>query len=370
LVKISYLEITARSDYPHLGRPDLHLWEPTLQTLAKQTMKDFEYIVVDVFYEERKDYFKDHNYGLRIKHVPPVPSVWGGLGLCQTAHQFNTGLMYADGELIFMGADSGMYPPDLMANLWKHYQEGYFVSTGFGADMTYADESSEGLNAFGVLKGTFVKGGNIVPTDWYSFLGYRGDILMDHRYVQLFLDGTWTWTRITPQWYFGISSLSLKAALEVNGFDECFDGCTNLSDIDLGYRLDMLGHKLAMFKDCYTIEAYAGRDWHPKMRFPRPEIVCSYALLKRNILLSRSRVNTGDTEGLTDWLIRNVCNTVCEVKQTCREKCSYRAPFWNMSEPELFDLWKREAASYKVDLELERDMRLDGEYVEGTMVNV
>ena len=81
--------------------------------------------------------------GLKIKHIPASPNIWTPHGLVQTCHQFNKGIIHADGELLFFDADSGMLHPQLMENLWKHYQDGYFVSLGFGSDVTFAPELQE-----------------------------------------------------------------------------------------------------------------------------------------------------------------------------------------------------------------------------------
>lgn len=379
MVRISYLEITARTDYPTVGRPDLHLWEPTLQTLERQSFKDFEYIVIDVFYHERPDYFKQHSHGLRIKHIPSGPYVWNDLGICQTAHQFNKGVIHADGELIFMGADSGMYPPQFFENVWRHYKdEAWFVSAGFGADLTHAKHLVEGVNALGQEKKTLIDSKDedpLIPIDWYSFLGFHGPVRMDHRYEALFRGNTTKGARITPQWYFGISSVSLKAMLEVNGFDEAFDGSVALSDIDLGFRLALAGYdRLAMFRDVYTVEAYAGSEWHPKMRMPKPEILCCYALLRASQHLKRYRANQGSPAPEADlekWMIDEICHKRCELLQTCREKCQQRAPFYNKNETELYKVWRENVLRNRFNLELEREMRISGdEHGEGTFVNV
>jgi len=379
MVKLSMIQITARANYPTAGREDLHLWEPTLQTLAHQTFKDFELIVVDVFYDERPDYFKEHNYGLKIKHIPATPNPWHKWGLVQTCSQFNKGIIHADGELILTDADSSMLPPNLLEQLWKHYQDGYFVSLGFGADLTFATElyerklNAEGIYEFktGIWQGTQLeeaKKRSIVPTGWYSFLGYKGLVIMDHRYRQLFANSNREMTLIKPDWYYGISTISLEAALKVNGYDTSFDGDSALNDVDMGYRLVQAGYnKLAMFRDSYIIEAYAKLGWHPKMRSPRPEIKCNFAILQFNRWTYRYRVNTPLSPRDINYIITNICTNKCPIKEQCR-KLSHRGPFFNKNEPELFEYWRRYGASFQIDLEIEREMRKNGES-EGTFVN-
>lgn len=359
--KISIIEVTARGDYPIVGRPDLHLWEPTLQTLDKQKFREFEYIVVDLFYDERKDYFKDHNYGLRIKHVPGYPNIWHEKGVVQICHQFNTGIIHADGELLLFIADSNMFHPYLLQNLWEHYiTDGKFVSLGFGADVSYADKSLQDMSRV-----------DIVPTEWYRFLGYEGKLHIDHRYNKLFEQHPdKNMAIIDSEWYYGISTCELEAALKINGFDEAFDGDGALNDIDFGNRLHMIGYvgKLAMYRDSYVIEAYAGTGWHKKM--VRPEIKCNYGLLLFNKRRGRYHVNEPLSEMDVDYIINNLCTKECGVRDKC-QTLPHRGPFFNKNELENFVHWKKHGATYKVDLRLERQMRKENrDYHEGIFVNV
>ena len=48
---ISVIMPTARDDFPIIGLPDLHLFEPTMKSLVKQNFKDFEVIIVDAFHK-------------------------------------------------------------------------------------------------------------------------------------------------------------------------------------------------------------------------------------------------------------------------------------------------------------------------------
>lgn len=367
MVKISYVEITARSDYPTVGRKDLHIWEPTLQTLAKQTMKDFEVIVVDIFYHERPNYFKEHNYGLKIKHIPSAPNIWFDLKLPQPCHQINKGFIHADGELLFVNGDSFMYPPDFMANLWKHYQEGYFVASGFASELTYFEPRK-------IRNKIEVKVSSVFPTEWYRFLGFDGRVHVHDRYMKYLVEANRDMAIIHPGEYYGASTLSLEAALKVNGFDQAFDGDSVLADCDMGKRLATAGYnKVAMFKDCYCVEAMAELGWHPKMRHGRQGgIKCNYALMMFNELTCRYRANDPLSEADIQWIINKIClGGRCGQIRVCKEINRF-FPFFLKEETELVEYWKKYQAPMSVDLELEREMRIDGEepYLEGTFVNV
>lgn len=358
MTKISFIECTARSNFPIAGKPNLHLWEVTLQTLAKQSFTDFEYIIADIFWHERKDYFKDHNYGFKIKHIPAAPNVWHDIGLCQICHQFNKGIIHADGDLLFFCADSNMLHPNLMQQLWQHYQEGWFISLGFGADVSYGPK---------ILQDTART--NIVPTEWYRFLDFHGHIHMDQRYNAMFENSDKKFMQIPPNWYYGISTVSLEAALKINGFDECFDPDVTLSDVDFGYRLGLAGYKnIAICRDCYTIEAYAGVDWHPSMK-PRTEVKCTNGLMLYNKYAKKYRANEGLSYSDIDQIINHICRNECTVRNICRT-LPHRGPFYNKNEMNLYNKWLKDGATYRIDLEFERELRKDGEaYTDGTFVN-
>lgn len=367
MVKISYITITARADYPTIGLPALHLWEPTLKTLANQTFKDFEYIVVDVFYEDRKDYFREHNLGLKIKHIPASPNIWAKHGLVQTCHQFNKGIIYAEGELLFFDADSGMLHPELMANLWRHYQNGFFVSLGFGSDVTYTAELQErrlgkdGNYEYpaGSWQGASSASQTIVPTKWIKDLGYgyEGNIIMDHRYRKLFeFAPSASCARIPSEWFYGISTVSLNAMLKVNGFNLAFDGDSALNDVDLGNRLAIAGYdNLWMFRDSYCIEAFAGPYWHPKMRRQRPEVKCNNAMLLYNKMSGRFRANEPYSNADIEYIVNTICKFKCPVRATCKT-LPHRAPFFNKNEPELVAYWKKFGMVECLDLQTEREL--------------
>lgn len=365
MVKISFIEVTARSNYPIAGKPALHLWEVTLQTLARQSFTDFEYIVSDIFWDERKDYFKEHNYGLSIKHIPAAPNIWHEKGLCQICHQFNKGIIHADGELLFFCADSNMIHPRLMENLWNHYRDGWFITLGFGSDVSYGPQ---------YLQTTARE--NIIPTEWYRFLDFHGHVHMDHRYNSLFEKTNDNFVPLKPRrlnWYYGISTVSLEAALKINGLNECFDPDVTLSDIDFGERLFMAGYdRIAMCRDCYVVEAYAGTDWHLGMK-PKKEVKCTYGLLLYNRLGHRYRANdplsTLDVDGIINRICLDPEGKKCNVRETCKT-LPHRGPFFNKNEMEEYEYWLKHGASIKLDLDFEREMRKQGvDHQTGTFVN-
>jgi hypothetical protein len=146
MVKISFVTITARNNYPYIGRPDLQLFEPTLASFKAQTTMDFEWIIVDQLYDERKDYFKDMNLSFNVKHVPARPNLWHDVGLCGVCTQSNKGIIYADGELMFYCGDGYLFIPEFCEKLWMHYKHGYIPLVWYFYDNTFTPKGIESSN--------------------------------------------------------------------------------------------------------------------------------------------------------------------------------------------------------------------------------
>lgn len=81
-----------------------------LKNLSRQTLKEFELIYIDTFYDNNKDFFNSLNSGLPfiLKHVPihEKHRYWYDKGYVYISAAKNTGLLYADGELVITCDDA------------------------------------------------------------------------------------------------------------------------------------------------------------------------------------------------------------------------------------------------------------------------
>jgi hypothetical protein len=185
-----------------------------LKCFQRQTFKDFEIVLVDGLYEQRKNYVFPPD--LKVKHVPHHPNhrLWLDLKYWAVCEAFNTGIIHSDGEQVIFMTDGIVFDAALLQNYHDWFQKGYFPLCGFrGIDhYNYPDFDIE--------------------VDW------RGDL--DSRLKWMVKHEVDTMLPAPREWFFGLSSVPLKAALEVNGYDERFDGCKGLEDMDMGIRLNML----------------------------------------------------------------------------------------------------------------------------------
>jgi len=373
--------ITARENFPYLGRSDLHVFEPTQESFRMQTMKDFEWVVMDVLYDKRKDYFKNLDLPFQVKHVPVLPNLWIEKGFPGISTQYNKGIIYADGELLFFTGDSYMYPNNWMEQLWKHYQDGYFPLAWYFFDNSYADNPMEQLTpeekkkfkiAYPDEKGE-------APVE-YNILGYSGKkVSLEHRYIEAF-QGNNLEKRFAPwQWWFGCSSASLEAMLKINGFDQNFDGDRMLLDCDVGSRLEMAGYssRFALFRDIFMIRAATDiNKWNPQLKKDKITIKCNYCLMWHSRYHNRYVANAQKLDDVDiRWIKEEFCANKCPIRELCKTEHKWQYPFEHKSgyaghnsSRHWFNFWKQHQAI--INLKEERELRLSGhkKYERGTFL--
>jgi hypothetical protein len=382
MVKISFIMITARKDYPYLGRPDLHVFEPTLTTLKAQTMLDIEWIIVDVLYDQRKDYFRNMKLPFKVKHIPAKPNHWIEKGFPGISTQYNKGIIYADGELLFFAGDSHMVTEDFMTNLWSRYREGYFPLAWYFYDRSFTNQPAytDPKKTEIYFKG-FPQRDSPAPIQ-YDLLGYTGkSASLEHRFIQAFKDnGVDVFSPAPWQWWFGCSSASLEAILQINGFNMRFDGDRMLLDCDVGSRLELAGYgqRFALFRDIFLIRVATDMgNWNESLRkVDNVTFKCNYPLIWYNRFFFKYKANVDVlTDKDIEWIKEVFCKKHCPIRELCKREHPWQYPFEHKagypghnSSKRWFNYWKRHQAV--IDLEKERNMRLDGDskYAEGTFI--
>ena len=379
---VSFIMITAREDFPYLNRPDLHVFEPTLESFKKQTNHEFEWIIVDVLYDQRKDYFADKDLPFKVKHIPAKPNLWIEEGFPGISTQYNKGIIYADGELLFFWGDSHIAIPEFADNLWRYYQQGYFPLAWYLYDQTFSEplHTSEKLDAQ-TAKEKFkimYPDQDLASPIPYDILGYTGKkVSIEHRYTTAFKEPNQTVFPAPWLWWFGCSSASLEAMLKINGFNQNFDGDRMLLDCDVGSRLDLAGYglRLALFKDVFLARIPTDtRYWNTTQKKQGITIKCNYPFIWYARFFKQCKANT---EVLTDadikWIKEIWCAQRCPIRELCKREHPWQYPFEHKagyeghnSDEKWFNFWKEHQAI--IDLAKEREKRLNGDpkYKEGT----
>jgi len=380
--RISFVEITAREDHPYLGRPDLDVFTPTLETFRQQSMKDFEWIIVDALYEQRKDYFKNLKLPFKVKHVSALPNLWIEKGLPGICTQYNKGIIYADGELLFFTGDSHMVQPNFMQELWKRYTDGYFPLAWYFFDNSFARMRASDTNKdkFDIA---YPSQDSVAPVQ-YDLLGYTGkNVSIEHRYIESFKNNDSEIHFAPWNWWFGCSSASLEAMLKINGFNQNFDGDRMLLDCDVGSRLELAGYeqRFALFRNIFLVRAATDTEkWNETLSKDQITIKCNYPLIWHSRFFKQYKANAYPlTDGDIKWIKEIWCAQRCSIRELCKREHPWQYPFEHnagylesksranaRSSKRWFNFWKEHQTI--IDLTQEREKRIDGnpKYEQGT----
>lgn len=202
MIKASVCTITKRRE------PLIH---KMIELLNNQTCLDFEYILVDGYYSQRKDsmlkMFEELNPEFPIRYVPDKPSRWRGKRPALSSAR-NTYMIWARGERIISIDDCcANMCPDLVERILYWGKKGYAV-TG----------------------------------SWYDKYGWEGR----HKV-------TLKAKAIDAGWFYGaICSFALEDILRVNGYEELLDGEQGQEDCDLGIRFSRIGVEIIYDPDVWV----------------------------------------------------------------------------------------------------------------------
>ncbi len=135
------------------------------------------------------------------------------------------------------------------------------------------------------------------------------------------------------QWFYGYSSMSIEAALKVNGFNELFDGDKGQEDQEMGLRLSMAG-----YRDIFLLDVNHWVIEHEHLPVPdevinrdKGNIKCNYAIFLLNERKKRWRANS---DKLTDEDLEFI------VEESLKPPCSPEPNFYDENcEGELWKIW-------------------------------
>lgn len=329
-MNISVILPTARNDYPLQGLPSIHIFEPTFHSLEDQTFKDFELIVVDALWPAKREWIEARDWSFPIKYVPVHPNhrFWLDRKRWNVCGALNTALIHAEGNLIVRVDDCSEFKEDFLHRYWEGYQREYFpmaMHTRYrnGKQAYYNEKYRKSGYDFvreepdrkKILDKIYDEGDPIRDTRWKIVESRDGSMIGP------------------PQWFYGYSSLSLEAALKVNGFNELFDGDKGQEDQEMGLRLSMAGYNGLFLLDVnhWVIEHEHGPISLDVVEKDKRNIKCNYAIFLLNRRERRWRANSEKlTEEDLDFIRA----------ESLKPPCSPRPNFYHEDcQGELFDLW-------------------------------
>ena len=223
--RISLMIHTASADWFLKNQGIDSYFTALLDCLGQQTFQSFELVYVDANHEINREKFAElvRRYPFTVKHVPVHHEhrYWFDKGFCFIAAAKNTGILYADGELLVTCDDAEFFPTNMLQRYWDHYRDGRYMHALHKRLRSIVTDN--GLIRYPI------SGDEYVNDHRWKRLGSDG--LFHHRHGSLCFAGT---------------SFSLGDALVLNGFNERMDGCKSLEDCDFGNRLRILGRSFVM----------------------------------------------------------------------------------------------------------------------------
>jgi len=333
LPSISVLLCTARSDFPIINLPDLHIFNPTFNALLGQTFKDFEVILVDSLFPRRQKWLnKDWRFPVKYVPVHPNHRFWLDHKRWNICGSLNTAILSAEGELLVRIDDASEFESTFLQKFWDGYRSGYFP---MAMHIRYLGGKPARFDKEYMEKGYEAKYSETLEKDERVKILYRlyGDegLIRDTRYPIVKARGG---KMIAPtDWYYGYSSVSLDAALKINGYNELFDGDKSLEDADCGLRLTMAG-----YKDMFSLDVGHQVIEHEHLPIPsdvvapnQGNIKCNYALFLLSKNKNRWRANS---QKLTEEELEFIRT------ESLRSPCSPKPNFYaDDCRGSLWDLW-------------------------------
>ncbi|MBW2560870.1 MAG: glycosyltransferase family 2 protein [Deltaproteobacteria bacterium] len=302
MVELSIVLNSARDDFPLVGLPDTFLFEPTVKSLNKQELRNFELVIVDALYSEKRRRWLEGHAEFPLKYLNAFPNRWLEHGMVGIATQKNKGLLHAEGELVVFVDDATEFPKDWTKRIHDWFERGHWPMS-----LTYYYEAGRPkvLGGGEGRVGPFHKS-PVKERDVGEFLTFLrpGDVVRDSR--TKFLQGE---TLSAPgSWFYGGSSATLEALLKINGIDERFDGKKGLEDSDTGIRLENAGYagKFILDRNLYHVENWHRGASEKVLTYRGPTPACKYALLQHNIgdpVANRKILTRADC----DWIRDNIC---------------------------------------------------------------
>lgn len=198
-----------------------HYLELTLNSLEKQTYKDFELIITHKHPEDVPIKILD-KYHFPIKLVKEKHSLWHDLGdnyptLC---NNINTGVIQSSGRLLWRLDDLTFFNDKLIEELWNNWGNGYYTT-------------SRTFRCIDANKRRYKTKSNRTQIGQNKYLVEKNGWTGQYKPLTIGKDS------IIPKWMcWGCSStVSTIDYLDVNGHDEIWDGSINGTDMELGARL-------------------------------------------------------------------------------------------------------------------------------------
>ena len=214
-----------------------HFLEPTLKSLDNQTFGDFELILSHRYKNDALDIINNHDWDFPIKLVDEKPSIWHDLGeqYHTVANNKNTAFINSKGDLIYHIDDLTFFNEHLLQEVWDLWNEGKYMTGRTVRCITYNKKKRDEVTRLGPGKIRIQKNG---------WIGQVKNLIPAVDHPQIPMSMFWTCS----------ASVSAAELLEINGYDELYDGSLSGIDMDAGTRHEKISKYDRVASDNYLYE--------------------------------------------------------------------------------------------------------------------
>lgn len=213
-----------------------HILEPTFRSLQSQTFKDFELIISHKYPEDAIGIVKEFNFPIQL--LREKPSIWHALGekYHTVANTKNTAFIQSTGELIYHIDDLTLFNKNLLQEAWDLYQDRTYVTGRTVRCITYDKDFKDEMTRLGPMKTRITRNG---------WRGEEKPLSLDRRsHPPIPMNVFWTCS----------ASVSAEDLIQINGYDELYDGSLTGIDMDAGNRLSYISKYNRSASDNYLYE--------------------------------------------------------------------------------------------------------------------
>ena len=267
-MKLSIICGTARNS--HANKEAKHLFLNLFESIESQNKfhKDVEVIIVDALYEMRdlrKELEDIKQWSFAYKIIKPVNTYWRQQRLWTLNSQFNEGFRHSSGDLLFFCSDGLSLPVNFFEKYFSFIDKGYcphviYINTHENKLlMTKSISQITPIIKFKHVRFDFEQVNESLEFfKQNNFFGNKPSeiISIDHRYDYL-IQNNMEMCSVFNSWFYTNVSITRSDFIDLNGYDENFDGFKGLCDVELGIRFHRLKNGAAnhiISPDLYAYE--------------------------------------------------------------------------------------------------------------------
>lgn len=250
---LSVIMATARASRGSLlDCPDVHLLEPTLNSLARQRRAaDIEIVIADCCVKTGRvlgqeilsfEAARGGEYPFRWKVVPVASGFWLDRGMWSLQHAFNEGFVAADGRHVMFSGDACEFPEGVLDLAFIEIEAGrqphLLVTYKRGGHVLTVNCETKGIRQ---PHGNGATAGKTLEELKEMGIFGASAVVRDSRWPHVEQADGRRVEKIPWSWCYNHITCSREDVFSVNGWDENFDGSKALGDCAFGSQLELAG---------------------------------------------------------------------------------------------------------------------------------